>query len=141
MDLYGFELPSESMKELQKIFRLVLNPDSTYFIPNKYIMNRWKCVIRKFIKCKMIIRNAYTNKDTDRTLDVFFSRFRDFSSSIILRQKPKGVTRMPRQITRQRERMRLTPLGHISCFIVLKCTCKIKAQECSTLQSRPCLKH
>ena len=42
MDLNGFVLPSESMKELQKIFRLVLNPDSTYFIPNKYIMNRWK---------------------------------------------------------------------------------------------------
>ncbi|XP_023342179.1 calcitonin gene-related peptide type 1 receptor [Eurytemora carolleeae] len=40
MDLNGFVLPSESMKELQKIFRLVLNPDSTYFIPNKYIMNR-----------------------------------------------------------------------------------------------------
>ena len=31
---------------------------------------------------------------TDRTLDVVFSRFRVFSFSINLRQKPKEVTRM-----------------------------------------------
>ena len=31
---------------------------------------------------------------TDRTLDVVFSRFRGFSFTKTLRQKPKGITRM-----------------------------------------------
>ena len=32
---------------------------------------------------------------TDRTLDVVFSRLKDFSFATTLRQKPEGVTRMP----------------------------------------------
>ena len=44
----------------------------------------------------MIIHIAKIDKNTDRTLDFVFSRFRDFSFTIILKQKPKGVTRMPR---------------------------------------------
>ena len=31
------------------------------------------------------------NNNTDRTPDVFFSKFRDFSFTITLRQKPKGL--------------------------------------------------
>ena len=34
------------------------------------------------------------NNNTDRTLDVVFSRFRGFSFTITLRLEPKGVTRM-----------------------------------------------
>ena len=48
----------------------------------------------------MIVRGPFCppspwiNKNTDRTLDVVFSRFRGFSFIITLRQKPKEVTRM-----------------------------------------------
>ena len=53
------------------------------------------------LKCETI---DYNN-NIDKTLDVVFSRFRGFSFTITLRQKPKKVMRMPRWIKRQRERM------------------------------------
>ena len=59
---------------------------------------------KKFAKSLMQI--SQINNNTDRTLDVFFSRFRGFSFTIILRQMPKG---MPRLIARKR--MRVTPFG------------------------------
>ena len=40
---------------------------------------------------------------TDRTLDVVFSRFMFVLFTETLRQRPKGVTRSRRIITRQRE--------------------------------------
>ena len=64
-------------------------------------------------------REYYTHRfititNTDKTIDVVFSGFRGFSFTITLRQKPKGVQRRQRWITRQRESMRClrgTPLG------------------------------
>ena len=49
--------------------------------------------------------------NTDRKIDVVFSRLNGFSFTIILRQKPEGVPRRQRWITRQRESMRVTLLG------------------------------
>ena len=45
---------------------------------------------------KATLRDQF-NDNTDRTLDVVFSRFRGFSFTITMRQKPKGVTRIPCQ--------------------------------------------
>ena len=64
--------------------------------------------------------NTQINNKKDRTHDVVFSRFRGFSFTITLRKKPKGVTHMPRCITRQRESMCVTPLGFCLRVIVNK---------------------
>ena len=58
--------------------------------------------------------------NTDKTLDVVFSiLWWGFSFIITLRQRPKGVTRVPRWITRQRESMlRVTALGFCLRVIV-----------------------
>ena len=61
-------------------------------------------------------------KITDNTLDADFSRFGWDSFTITLRQKPRGVSRSRRRITRQREpvlrRLRETPLGFCLRVIV-----------------------
>ena len=49
--------------------------------------------------------------NTERTLDVVFSRFRDFSFTRTLRQKPKGVTRMLSLCLVNQRSMRVTSLG------------------------------
>ena len=63
-------------------------------------------------------------KITDNTLDADFSRFGWDSFTITLRQKPRGVSRSRRRITRQREpvlhRLRPTSLGF--CFRVIEKT-------------------
>ena len=45
------------------------------------------------IRILRILQSQFNN-NTDRTLDVVFSRFRGFSFTITLRQRLKGVTRM-----------------------------------------------
>ena len=58
------------------------------------------------------------NNNTDRTLDVVFSRF--FLSTITLRQKPKGVTHMLSLCLVMQRGMRVTPLGFCLRVIVNK---------------------
>ena len=57
-------------------------------------------------------------KCTDWTLDVVFSRFRGFSFTITLRQKPKGVPRMLSLFLVIRRCLRGTPLGFFLRVIV-----------------------
>ena len=64
---------------------------------------------RVWILWLSFIHRLITN--TDRTLDVVFSRFKVFSFTVILRQKPNGVTRRQRWITKKGESMRVTPFG------------------------------
>ena len=51
------------------------------------------------------------DKNTDRTLDVFFSRFRGFSFILTIRQRPKVVTRMHSLCLVIQRCLRGTPLG------------------------------
>ena len=56
--------------------------------------------------------------NTDRTLDVVFSRFRGFSFTITLRQKPKGVTHMLSLCLVIQRGICITPLGFCLGVIV-----------------------
>ena len=58
-----------------------------------------------------LILKTLMKTNTDRTLDVVFSRFRGFSFTITLRQKPKGVTRMLSLCLVIQCDMHVTPLG------------------------------
>ena len=72
----------------------------------------------------LVREDTLINNNTDRILDVVFSRFRVFSFTITLRQTPKGVTCMPCWITIQRkslfyaacaylfQKCRLRSIGH-----------------------------
>ena len=58
------------------------------------------------------------NNNTERTLDVVFSRFRGFLFTISLRQKSKGVTRILSPCLVIQRSMRATPLGFCLRVIV-----------------------
>jgi len=64
--------------------------------------------------------------NTDRTLDVVFSRFRGFSFIVTLRQKPKEVTRMLSLCLVIQRSMRVTPSGFFLRVIVNEKTLNIK---------------
>ena len=70
---------------------------------------KWKFLSDELLKLKM-------NNNTDRTLDVVFSRFRGFSFTITLRQKPKWVRRRLSFCLVIQRGMRVAPLG---CFRII----------------------
>ena len=61
--------------------------------------------------CGGFIHEPKINNNTTITLDVVFSRFRVFSFTITLRQKPKRATRMLSLCLVIQRGMRVTPLG------------------------------
>ena len=64
------------------------------------LKSRKDCKISSSLPLKLWLIN-----NTERTLDVDFSRFSGFLFTITPRHKPKGVTRIRRWITRHRERI------------------------------------
>ena len=62
-----------------------------------------------------VLGKSKINNNTDRLLDVVFSRFRGFSFTITLKQKPKEITRMLSLCFVNQRGMRDTPMGF--CFL------------------------
>ena len=71
--------------------------------------------IKQYIKKEQDHRS---NNNTDKILDVVFSRFRGFSFTKTLRQRPKGVTHMLSLCLVIQRCLRGTPLGFCHRVIV-----------------------
>ena len=79
------------------------------------------------------IFNSQINKNKDRTQDVAFSRFRVFSFTITLRQKPKGVTHMLSLCLLIQRSITVTPFGFYLRVIVNEKPLNLKKTTSSVL--------
>ena len=89
-----FTFNKQGIPKLNKVYLFTLIPIMLFTLNT---MNYQAELRDQFFKTlsNLDITKIEINYNTDRTLDVVFSRFRGFSFTITLRQKPKGVTGCP----------------------------------------------